>query len=99
MKIDRRDLSGLPGVQRPGFPRAESKVRRSADSPGVRPPDQLSISDRAAQVSELTPALAALPAVRAELVARLKEQIARGEYRVDPHQLAERLLRLGVIDG
>jgi len=98
MKIDRRDLAGLSGVQRPGFPRAESKVRRSADSPGVRPPDQLSISDRAAQVSELTPALAALPAVRAELVARLKEQIARGEYRVDPHRLAERLLRSGVID-
>lgn len=99
MKIDRRDLSGLPGVQRPGFSRSGREVRRSAGSPGVQPPDQLSISDRSVQVSELKPALAVLPPVRADLIARLKEQIARGEYRVDPHQLAERLLRLGVIDG
>ena len=98
MKIDRRDLAGLPGVQRSGFARAGHKVQRNAESTGVQPPDQLSISDRTVQVSELKPALAALPAVRAELVARLKEQIARGEYRVDPHRLAERLLRSGVID-
>lgn len=98
MKIDRRDISGLPSVQRPGFPRAGHRVRRSAESPGAQPADQLSLSDRTVQVSELKPALAALPAVRVELIAQLKEQIARGEYRVDPHQLAERLLRAGVID-
>jgi len=98
MKIDRRDLSGLHGVQRSGLSRAGSRVQRSAEPPGVQPPDQLSISDRTVQVSELKPALAALPAVRTELVAQLKEQIARGEYLVDPHRLADWLLRSGVLD-
>ncbi|WP_374712443.1 flagellar biosynthesis anti-sigma factor FlgM [Symbiobacterium terraclitae] len=98
MKIDRRDITGLSGAQRPGLARPGTRVQRSAESSGVQPPDQLSLSDRTVQVSELQPALAALPAVRADLVARLKEQIARGEYRVDPHRLAGRLLQAGVID-
>jgi len=97
MKIDAREIAGLPGVPRPGFARPGDRVRRGAESSGAQPPDQLSLSDRTVRVSDLQPALSALPAVRAELVARLKEQIARGEYQVDPHRLADRLLRAGVI--
>jgi len=96
MKVDRRDIAGLPGVQRPGFARPGHRTQHAASS-GVQPPDQLSLSDRTVQVSELNAALTALPAVRADLVARLKEQIARGEYQVDPHRLADRLLQAGVI--
>jgi len=98
MKVDRRVVSGLAGVQRPGLARPGDRARRTAESTGVQPPDQLSLSDRTMQVSELQPALEAMPAVRAELVERLKGQIARGEYRVDPHRLAGRLLQAGVIE-
>lgn len=50
-------------------------------------------------MSELQPMLGALPAIRAEMIARLKEQIAGGEYAVEPHKLADLLMRAKVIDA
>lgn len=98
MKVDRPGANGLSGVRRPGFARSGAPVERSADPSGVLVPDQLSLSARTVQVSGLQPALEALPVVRTGLVEQLKERIARGEYTINPHRLADRLLKARVLD-
>lgn len=98
MKVDRPGANGLSGVRRPDFARSGASVERSADLSGVSQPDQLSLSARTVQVSGLQPALEALPPVRAGMVEQLKAQIARGEYTINPHRLADRLLKARVLD-
>lgn len=51
-------------------------TQRDNAAPRSRPSDQIDISDRARLLSKM----AQLPPVRAELVARIKEEIAAGTY-------------------
>lgn len=98
MKVDRPGVNGLSGVRRPDFARSGAPAERSADPTGVLPPDHLSLSARTVQASGLQSALEALPPVRTGLVEELKGQIARGAYVVNPHRLADRLLKVRVLD-
>lgn len=98
MKVDRPGLSGPGGVQRADVARPNLHTPRGTELGGEQQADRLTLSDRSLQVSDLQTSLGSQPAVRAELVQRLREQIARGEYQVAPHQLADRLLRAGVIE-
>lgn len=54
--------------------------------------DQVALSQRAEEVKAARAALAATPEIRHERVAELKAQIESGEYKVDPHKVAERML-------
>ncbi|MFZ5814016.1 MAG: flagellar biosynthesis anti-sigma factor FlgM [Bacillota bacterium] len=98
MKIDRQRIKGVTGTPRVESPRPPAPAERPAGSSQVPATDHVVLSSRTLQVSELQPALGALPAVRAELIEQLKERIARGEYSVGSQALAERLLRARVID-
>jgi len=54
--------------------------------------DQMNISSKGMQLKKLADQLEAEPEIRAEKVARLKEQIAEGNYHVDSEKLAESLM-------
>ena len=54
--------------------------------------DRIDLSPVAASVQRLVEEARQLPEVRADKVAALREKIARGEYQVDPQQVAERML-------
>lgn len=99
MKIDRQRVNSTAGTQRVDSLRAPAPVDRTSGTVGAQPADHVVLSSRTLQVSELQPMLGALPAMRAEMIARLKEQIASGEYAVEPHKLADLLMRAKVIDA
>lgn len=64
----------------------ENKEARSGEG------DQMNISSKGLQIKKLADQLEAEPEVRAEKVASLKQEIARGNYHIDSEELAESLL-------
>ncbi|ADU50317.1 Anti-sigma-28 factor FlgM family protein [Thermaerobacter marianensis DSM 12885] len=60
--------------------------------PVTAPRDRVDLSPEAAAIRRLVEEARRLPDVRPERVAALRQQIARGEYAVDPEQVAERML-------
>lgn len=77
---------GLGKTEHPEPAGAASKARQA---PGR---DRVELSAEAVAVQRLVAMARDLPEVRAERVAELRERIARGDYRVDPEAVAERLL-------
>jgi negative regulator of flagellin synthesis FlgM len=65
---------------------------RAAAAPTAPRRDALELSPVANDVRTARTALAAVPEVRAERVAALRQAIATGSYQVDPELLARRLL-------
>ncbi|MDH5483896.1 MAG: flagellar biosynthesis anti-sigma factor FlgM [Gammaproteobacteria bacterium] len=56
--------------------------------------DTVSLSAEGLQIGELKQQLDALPDVDAEKVAAIKQEIARGNYPLDPERIAENLINL-----
>ena len=54
--------------------------------------DTVELSAASREVQKIQAILADTPAVRAELVQALKEQIDKGEYQVDSRKLAEKMI-------
>lgn len=54
--------------------------------------DRVDLSASSLDMQKIKDILAETPAVRTEKVQSLKEQIERGEYEVDPHEVADRML-------
>lgn len=55
--------------------------------------DSLEVSSRAADIRTAMEALRSAPEVREERVAELSRQLEQGSLSLDPHALAEKLLR------
>lgn len=95
MKID---PSQLNRVSRSNVERVATDAVESAGVAGVQAgqpvaaTDQVALSQRAEEVKAARAALAATPEIRHERVAELKAEIESGEYKVDPHKVAERIL-------
>jgi negative regulator of flagellin synthesis FlgM len=78
---------------------ARSRNKAAADVPDnntARPAaqDTVSLSAESLQVGELRQQLNELPEVDAEKVAAIKQEIARGNYPLDPERIAENLMSL-----
>lgn len=56
------------------------------------------VSEKASRASQVKTHLSSLPEVRAELIARLKEEIDKGSYKVESRKLAEKMLKARVLD-
>lgn len=98
MKIDRNSTKGVVGAQRgaavrPGTPQPAGPV-----SAGPNQVDQVTVSEKASRATRVKTQLAALPEVRAELIAQLKQEIDSGAYRVESRKLADKLLKARVLD-
>lgn len=65
---------------------------QQAASGRVAASDRVEISDAARLLARAQRAVEAAPDVRADTIARLKQQIADGSYRLPAEQLARRLL-------
>ncbi|QIA26253.1 flagellar biosynthesis anti-sigma factor FlgM [Thermaerobacter sp. PB12/4term] len=83
--------AGSPGPVQPAAPGVSSGTGAAGAAP-VPGRDRVDLSPAAAAVQRLVDETRGLPEVRAERVAALRAQIARGEYRIDPQQVAERML-------
>lgn len=56
------------------------------------PPDRVVLSAGSLDVQKVRDILEQTPEVRADKVLALKEEIARGDYQVDPHRLADKMI-------
>jgi len=72
--------------------RPESPAPSGAGASGSVQSDRVELSSGSLEVQKVRDILEQTPEVRADKVKTLKEQIARGEYRVDAHGLADRML-------
>lgn len=58
----------------------------------AQPADRVVLSPGSLEVQKIRDILAQTPEVRADRVLALKKEIARGEYQVDPYQLADKMM-------
>ncbi|MBU3936995.1 MAG: flagellar biosynthesis anti-sigma factor FlgM [Proteobacteria bacterium] len=70
---------------------AEGSVASKADSTAL-PTDRVVLSAGSLEVQKIRDILEQTPEVRADRVQALKEELARGEYQVDPYQLAGKMM-------
>ena len=88
MRISNGQLEKLLEVQLKGTQR-NSKAK---DAVRAARQDSVSLSRRAADLTRAKELAAAAPEVREDKVARIRERIQRGEYRVSPEKLADTIL-------
>ena len=75
--------------------RAKSGSETQSTTPArAEPQDKVSLSEESLQVRELQQQLDSIPEVNAEKVAAIKQEIAKGNYPLDPERIAENLLNL-----
>ena len=70
---------------------SESPVASKVDN-AVLPTDRVVLSAGSLEVQKMRDILEQTPEVRADRIKALKEEIARGEYQVDPYQLADKMM-------
>lgn len=76
--------------------RTGSKESSETASDSSRPPaeDTVSLSEQSLQVRDLQQQLETLPEVDAEKVEAIKQEIAKGNYPLDPEKIAQNLVNL-----
>ncbi|NLW60724.1 MAG: flagellar biosynthesis anti-sigma factor FlgM [Firmicutes bacterium] len=74
------------------------KNRTIQATESVRRGDSLLLSPEARELHLIRKNIAQAPEVRSELVAELRESIAKGEYKVTSEQVAHRMLVRSLVD-
>jgi len=69
----------------------EGSALSKADNTAL-PADRVVLSAGSQDVQKARAILEQTPEVREDRVSALKEEIARGEYQVDPHRLADKMM-------
>lgn len=85
-----RRVAGVYGIQQ------ARPVPSGRAGSGAAPADRVELSPEAKRLKALLGEAQATPAVRAELVARLRREVQSGTYSVPAGELAQRLLDLGL---
>ena len=70
--------------------RAEGKSAEAAAPAGAS--DKVVLSSNSRDVGKIREIIESTPAVRAERIEEIKGQIERGEYQVDPNDVADKML-------
>jgi negative regulator of flagellin synthesis FlgM len=68
------------------------------DSPQGTKEDKVVLSPKAKEVQEATKMIKELPDIREEKVAKLKEQVDQGTYRIDGKKIAFKILKESILD-
>ncbi|HHT06299.1 MAG TPA: flagellar biosynthesis anti-sigma factor FlgM [Hydrogenispora sp.] len=76
----------------------KQKNRTIQSTESVRRGDSLLLSPEARELHLIQKNIAQTPEVRSDLVADLKETIAKGEYKVTSEQVAQRMLVRSLVD-
>ncbi|MCW9012228.1 MAG: flagellar biosynthesis anti-sigma factor FlgM [Gammaproteobacteria bacterium] len=77
-----------------GKSRAKSTEHTQVEAENRTAEDTVSLSEKSVQVRELQQQLSNIPEVDAEKVAAIKQEIAKGNYPLDPERIAENLINL-----
>lgn len=79
-----------------GSAKTRNKDSSEASSSKATPAgeDTVSLSDQSLQVRDLQQQLESLPEVDAAKVEAIKQEIARGNYPIDPERIAQNLIKL-----
>ena len=67
-------------------------------SPQGTKEDKVVLSPKAKEVQEATKMIKELPDIREEKVAKLKEQVDQGTYRIDGKKIAFKMLKESILD-
>lgn len=97
MSIDIKNISQMP-PRNPSEGRGIGENRADGETrgqPGARAAggDQVTLTDTARRLSELTQTVTAQPVVDRTRVDEIRAAIADGSYRVNPEQIAAKLLQ------
>ncbi|MDF2627631.1 MAG: Anti-sigma-28 factor, FlgM [Symbiobacteriaceae bacterium] len=98
MKIDRPAVKHVAEAYRVGQPPVGGRPGALAARPQEMPADGLNLSATAREASTLRSRLREAPAVRIDLVERIKARVEAGTYNVNPRAVAERILQSKVLD-
>mgnify|MGYP001351551367 CR=1 FL=1 len=79
--------------------RSEGSTAAGVGKTTATPTDRVELSAGSQEVQRMRELLDQTPDVRLDRVQALKEQIARGEYTVDPHRLADRMMETLLSDS
>lgn len=97
MSIEIKNISQMP-PRNPSEGRGVGENRADGEAKGPQGAratggDQVTLTDTARRLSELTQTVTAQPVVDRTRVDEIRAAIADGSYRVDPEQIAARLLQ------
>jgi negative regulator of flagellin synthesis FlgM len=70
----------------------ETSPTETANQGGTSGTDRVELSSNPVDVQKMHEIIQQTPEVRAERIQALKEQIAKGDYSVDPYKVADKLL-------
>ncbi len=92
MKID--DLNTINSINVRPVEIISGKENQAVPADNVKSPqqDRVELSTRKDEIEKLKNTVAAMPDVRSDKVAALKQQISAGTYRVDGVKVAEKML-------
>jgi negative regulator of flagellin synthesis FlgM len=74
------------------------RLQKAGKNGPVEPPDQAAVADKvnlsgkAKEIADIIGAVRALPEIRADKVAEIKERIDTGKYVADPAKIAKRMI-------
>lgn len=93
MKIDNVNINSVISTcQNDPVARTRAEGERQTDKIRAGAGDRVELTTRKDEIEKLKKAAAAMPEVRSDRVAALKERVADGTYKVDAVMVAERML-------
>ncbi len=100
MRIDNNMMSGMDTLEQTSRKKNVEKVSANdKQNSSVVESDEVSISEKGKDVSEMTRTLKEMPDVRADKVADLKERIANGTYNISGKDIASKIINTALEDG
>ena len=99
MRIDNNMMSGMDTLEQTSRKKNVEKVSANdKQNSSVVESDEVSISEKGKDVSEMTRTLKEMPDVRADKVADLKERIANGKYNISGKDIASKIINTALED-
>ena len=99
MRIDNNMMSGMDTLEQTSRKKNLEKVSANdKQNSSVVESDEVSISEKGKDVSEMTRTLKEMPDVRADKVADLKERIANGTYNISGKDIASKIINTALED-
>ena len=99
MRIDNNMMSGMDTLEQTSRKKNVEKVSANdKQNSSVVESDEVSISEKGKDVSEMTRTLKDMPDVRADKVADLKERIANGTYNISGKDIASKIINTALED-
>ena len=99
MRIDNNMMSGMDTLEQTSRKKNVEKVSANdKQNSSVVESDEVSISEKGKDVSEMTRTLKEMPDVRADKVADLKERIANGTYNMSGKDIASKIINTALED-